>query len=371
MSDDVSILVLLDECEDAVAHVTAMWGMEMDEEAPWHAAEAIAAECWATVHALCSADATAWCMDDKPCNEAVPVVEAILIATDDESSEMPIKKATLEDDLLDLEMELSLAMAQIQTVDVEAIKPSAPRAEPTPQRALPTAKKKKKRRRQRSNETPQSVWHGYQKLTLQSHVERQAKARAQREALELEVASAVQTRLQTTRERMSPPRVELPAARPPKSYLTTYYIEGPRCPLSSPVAAPINDAGPRDVLVSVYRNDDRRTMTRILASSWADLGAKIAYKLNMPSVCSLLRETARISPNGDYTKLSPVSRFEQLRRGDILCAIHKQSSEPKTRMAPPPRVTTPKAPLRTIRGRPLWDKHGRRLDVAMSLHTLS
>ena len=142
MSDDVSILVLLDECEDAIAHVTATWGMDMDEEASWHAAEAIAAECWATVHALCSADDTAWRMDDKPwytamhvggrviyvatSSKAIPVMEAILIATDDDSSETPMKKATLEDDLLDLEKELSLAMAHIQTVDMEAIQPSAP-----------------------------------------------------------------------------------------------------------------------------------------------------------------------------------------------------------------------------------------------------
>ncbi|KDO32736.1 hypothetical protein SPRG_02434 [Saprolegnia parasitica CBS 223.65] len=184
MSDDVSILVLLDECEDAIAHVTATWGMDMDEEAPWHAAEAIAAECWATVHALCSADDTAWRMDDKPCSEAVPVMEAILVATDDDGSETPTKNATLEDELLDLEKELSLAMAQIQTVDIEA-KPIAPCIEPSPQRASPIAKKKKKRRRQHINNTPRSIWHGYQKLTLQSHVERQAKARAQREVSSL------------------------------------------------------------------------------------------------------------------------------------------------------------------------------------------
>ncbi|OQR99037.1 hypothetical protein ACHHYP_20327 [Achlya hypogyna] len=372
--ESTSIWLLLDECAEAIADATRVWGLDpckmaaIDDNYTLVVAEAIADECWATVHSLC-ATADPWLevepsktlrlCDEPPRSsvvEVVPVPKTLGGNFDANPSSPP--SSTLVDELFNLEKELALAMRSIGALEATTSGIATGSAPPVAVQPL-----KKRRQRRPPSTSARGVWDGFQKLTLQSHVARQAKARSQRKAVENEVAAVVETRLQTTRQRPSPPRELKPKPRPNKGYLAAFWDERPHRRVPRVVAPTVTQSlpRPREVLVSVYLNNDRSTMTRVVASSLPDLRAKVAYKLRMESVDEMLRETARISTQGNYTKCQPVDRFSQLRHGDILCAIEARTFEHK----PPPVAPTGAPPVvrRERRGCRMWDNQGRSIAV--------
>ncbi|KAG9416239.1 hypothetical protein AC1031_000636 [Aphanomyces cochlioides] len=196
--------------------------------------------------------------------------------------------------------------------------------------ATSTSKKRHRPARRRWHER-RAMWDCFERKSLQSHVDRHRVARLYRQVKAEQIQLCVHSRLQTVATRRSDPAELLPEPKPPKRYLEKFH-KMPSTSREWPKPSSCNKSREKqkDILVSVYLNQDRDKMTRLVASSSDDLKAKICYKFGVDNIDHLMRETALMKPNGLYTKFVNVTSFNQLRQGDIICAVQAHLYQPKT-----------------------------------------
>ncbi|KAF0706435.1 hypothetical protein AaE_014110 [Aphanomyces astaci] len=174
---------------------------------------------------------------------------------------------------------------------------ATPEPDPTtPRQADMNSPNRKKRNRQagsRRRHEHRAMWDCFERSCLQTHADRHRVARLYRHVgpseAQVKVQKCVRARLQTASNRQAKPLELLPPPPRASQYLDKYH-QTPlttkrrtwaRSTLPAPTGTPSTLNDPVSILVSVYLNDNRDTMTRLYAHSWGDLQAKARYKLQV------------------------------------------------------------------------------------------
>ncbi|KAF0690435.1 Aste57867_18167 [Aphanomyces stellatus] len=332
----VDILALLEECEQTIAEVED--GLKRDM-GPLDALLEMANDCLVAMG----------CIDLEATEEP---------ATDDDDSK---KNATLVDEMQALQVLLhdmmELSNDGIDTKpkkddgddDDGSSETASSTASSTDSRSSPCetvnskAKKRHRTDRQRTTHEQRVMWDCFEWTRLQTHVDRHRVARLyKQEGIDkLHIEDCTRARLETVATRHAKPAPLLPQPRPTKCYLQQFHDTPLHLKMPPRSKVPLPTSKDADILLSVYVNEDRTNMTRLVASSLDDLRAKILYKFEMDAFDFVVKETAFMRPSGLFTKFVRVRTFAQLRVGDILCAI--QCHKFNNRTTPPFWLDTSKA----------------------------